>query len=230
MIIIKKPLIFLVLLLILAVGGGVFFYTQYQNAQAELKKLKENPNASTAEEAKKLIDKVGTLVALPQGEDPTVATITDVKKLKDQPFFLKAANGDKVLIYTQAKRAILYRPSTNKVIDIAPINIGTGSAAVTPKQNLVKVVIYNGTKTVGLTKTAEEELKGKVDNLDVVLRENANKDDYEKSVVVAISKSKDKEAKKIAEALGAEVSVLPEGETSPVGTEILIILGSDYVK
>jgi hypothetical protein len=53
-----------------------------------------------------------------------VATVSDASKLQSQQFFAKAQNGDKVLIFTNAKRAVLYRPSTNKVIEYAPVNIG----------------------------------------------------------------------------------------------------------
>ena len=64
----------------------------------------------------------GKLIDLPN-ETPTVATVTDSKKLKDQPFFSKVENGDKVLIFTKAKKAILFRPSTNKILDVAPLTI-----------------------------------------------------------------------------------------------------------
>jgi hypothetical protein len=60
---------------------------------------------------------------LPVGETPTVATISDKEKLKDQPFFKMAENGDILFAYTTAMQAILYRPSTNKIINVAPITI-----------------------------------------------------------------------------------------------------------
>ena len=70
-----------------------------------------------------LISEVGSLIALPSDEKPTVATITDVEKLREQTFFKNAANGDKVLIYTNAKKAILYRPSEKKVLEVGAVNI-----------------------------------------------------------------------------------------------------------
>src|SRR5437016_3933675 len=64
-----------------------------------------------------LIAKVGRHTTLPEGETPTIATVSDVNKLSGQAFFEKALNGDKVLIYTQAKTAVLYRPSTDSIIN-----------------------------------------------------------------------------------------------------------------
>ncbi len=68
------------------------------------------------------LEAVGKLVPLPQDEMPTIATVTDLTPLKDQAFFKEAEIGDKVVIYDKSKKAILYRPSTNKIIQIASLN------------------------------------------------------------------------------------------------------------
>jgi hypothetical protein len=54
-------------------------------------------------------------------EVPTVATVTDVAKLGAQAFFVGAVSGDKVLFYNDAKKVILYRPSTDKIIKVGPL-------------------------------------------------------------------------------------------------------------
>jgi hypothetical protein len=125
----KKLIIGLIVLLILAaaVGTTAYFINRYNTSQKEVKRL-SNPTEAAKTETQNLIDKVGKLTVLPTGETPTVATVTDASKLKDQAFFLNAVTGDKVLIYTNAKKAFLYRPSTNKIINIAPVNLGSGTS------------------------------------------------------------------------------------------------------
>ena len=59
---------------------------------------------------------------LPQDETPDLAKVSNKEKLAGQPFFQKSQNGDVVLIYLKAKKAILYRPSTNRVIDMVPLS------------------------------------------------------------------------------------------------------------
>lgn len=103
-------------LVIILAAAASYFYVQYSD-------LKSDPAKESQAEAQKLATQVGKLMVLPD-EQPTVATVTDVDKLKDQPFFAKAQNGNKVLIYTGAKKAILFDPIMNKIIEVAPINIG----------------------------------------------------------------------------------------------------------
>ncbi|MEO7364045.1 MAG: hypothetical protein ABIV43_00865, partial [Candidatus Saccharimonadales bacterium] len=59
---------------------------------------------------------------VPADETPTVATVSNVEKLKGQTFFANAQIGDKVIVYVNAKQAILYRPSTNQIVTMAPVN------------------------------------------------------------------------------------------------------------
>lgn len=80
-----------------------------------------NQSKSAAERDVQItLDKVGRLVILPS-DTPTVATVTDKTKLLDKPFFRNAENGDKVLIFTVSKRAILYRPSVGKIVEMGPV-------------------------------------------------------------------------------------------------------------
>ncbi len=115
-------------LVILAAVPAAYFYTQYRDTQQKL----ANPTEYAKEEAQLLITKVGKLIELPAGEEPTIATVSDAAKLSEQPFFAKAQNGDKVLIFTQARKAILYRPATNKIIEVAPVNIGNNEESASP--------------------------------------------------------------------------------------------------
>ena len=68
-----------------------------------------------------LVAEVGRLIVLPENEVPTVATVTEPEKLKDQLFFANAKAGHKVLLYTEAKKAYLYDPVAKKLIEVAPI-------------------------------------------------------------------------------------------------------------
>ncbi|SRR5258708_3650198 len=107
-----------VLLIAGLVGAGIMYgFIQYQRM-----KNPENDTISSAKNADTILGTVGKLIELPK-EIPTIATVSDITKLKGQAFFAPAKNGDKVLIYNIAKEAILYRPSNNKIIEVAPVNM-----------------------------------------------------------------------------------------------------------
>jgi hypothetical protein len=106
-----------VIIAILALGAAGYFYYQ-------LYKMKQDPNAVARKEVMALVEKVSKLVVLPEGEVPTVATVSDPEALKDQVFFSSAKQGDKVLIYAEAKKAVLYSVEMNKILEVAPLNIG----------------------------------------------------------------------------------------------------------
>lgn len=66
------------------------------------------------------MESLSKIIVLPNGI-PSIATVTDKEKLADQPFFQMAENGDKVIIYSQSKRAYLFRPHEQKIIDMTVI-------------------------------------------------------------------------------------------------------------
>ncbi len=106
--------------LIVAVVVGLGY--GYIHTKNELTKL-SNPKTAGQSETQQIITQVSKSVDLPTGETPALATVSDASKLKTQAFFKNAQNGDKVLIYTKAGVALLYRPSSKKIVQFAPLNL-----------------------------------------------------------------------------------------------------------
>lgn len=97
--------------------------------------IKEQPHVfglSAQSEVTSLISQVGKLIVLPSNELPTATTISDVAKLKDQSFFRNAKKNDKLLVYTNTKWAVLYRPSENKIIEVGAFDINQSVTASPP--------------------------------------------------------------------------------------------------
>ena len=119
--------------LFVAIVGFLFY--RYQKIAAELSEIKKDPTVlqQVSQDAEKqLISDVGKIFDLPAGEVPTVATVSNLDKLREQPFFANAKVGDKVIIYTTAKKAILYRPDTKQIIEVMPINPPEAPAVPVP--------------------------------------------------------------------------------------------------
>lgn len=113
----NKKWLYVGLLLIIAIIPTIYFYAQNKNTQKELSNLQ---NTSSSANVDDVIKQVGKLVILPTDEQPTLATVSDASKLKNsQQFFVNAVDGDKLLVYAKSKKVILYRPSQNKIVDMA---------------------------------------------------------------------------------------------------------------
>ena len=136
----KKVLTLLMMLVmvgLLAAGGYYFMryrkehkqYTELKSQNAELNRqltaFKADPKQAAQAEADKAIAEVGKLYALPKDEKPQVLTVNDKEASKKQfgSFFDKAENNDISLIYTKAKLAILYRPSSKQIINVSSVTI-----------------------------------------------------------------------------------------------------------
>ncbi|MBI5018976.1 hypothetical protein HZB58_01760 [Candidatus Gottesmanbacteria bacterium] len=221
-----KRLIVLIIILLVAggIGYGVFRFVELSQEVARLKSSPQAAAEAAKTEVKKLVEQVGKLIAVPTDETPTVATVSDSEKLKVNPFFQNAQNGDKVLIFTGAKKAIIYRPADNKIIEVGPLSIGTPSASAAQP---MKFVLYNGTSITGFTKTYEATLKELVKSAIITDRDNAAKRDYSKSLIVDLTGANSVSVAELAKTLGMEVRTLPAGEAKPTGADFLIILGED---
>lgn len=131
----KRLVVSLVTLLVIAlIGGMAWFGWQYKKTQDQLKTY-QDPQKAVQAAGQALVSDVGKIMILPQKETPTVATVTDVNKLRDRTFFKDAQNGDKVLIYSQAQKAILYRPSTRQIVEVAAYDPSNQSQQSPQPQN-----------------------------------------------------------------------------------------------
>lgn len=117
-------LVLLLVFVALTAGGTVYAIQQ----KPELLGLSKGQEIVQAE-VDMLLEELGKLINLPSDESPTVATVSDASKLTEQSFFKNAQNGDKVVIYTTARKAILYRPSEKRIVEVGAVNIQQRAAA-----------------------------------------------------------------------------------------------------
>lgn len=92
-------------------------------------KLHKHPNLNDVHVI--MVD-VSRHYTLPTKETPALATVTDSRKVQSS-FAGKVKNGDKILIYQQNKLAIVYRPSTDRIVDVEPVSIDAPPSAQTSK-------------------------------------------------------------------------------------------------
>jgi hypothetical protein len=118
----KKPLIALII-----IGVVAWLAYGYITTKNQLTSLKGSGATAAQTPTQQLINKISQLVALPPGENPTIATVNDASKLKSQQFFANAKDGDKLLIYSKSGMAVLYRPSTNRVIEYSKVNLSAAT-------------------------------------------------------------------------------------------------------
>lgn len=233
--------IILTILLLVTAGSAGYFYYQYRNTTS----IKE------AKEIENLTKEISETFLLPEGEVPTLATVTDKEKLAGQPFFQKSENGDKVLIYSQSGRAVLYRPSMKKIVDITTVNVNPQTAQNTPvtetttpgsptipanpnteiaaggaNPDTLKVALYNGSGAVGVTNEMEKELLKFYPKATAVVKETAASE-YDDTLVIDLTGKSPVLTESLSFALKGKVAVFPEGEKKPEGADVLVIVGKD---
>ncbi|MCS7092369.1 MAG: LytR C-terminal domain-containing protein [Patescibacteria group bacterium] len=219
-----RPKVIIILVILFVLAGlsvsTVYFYQEYQ-------KVKRNPELIVKAEIESVTNDIRRFMDLPTDEEPTLATVTDKDKLSDQDFFKNAQNGDKVLIYVKAQKAILYRPSTKRVIEFAPLFLHASdeNQSNNKQPNVISVAIYNGTKTPGVTADYEKKLTG-IKNILVTNKSNASNDNYTKTLVVDISGKNKEILNQISNLVNGEViEKIPTGEKEPQA-DVLIIVGN----
>lgn len=129
-------------------------YNDRKDLQGQVKTLNANPQSVVQKQTQQLITRVGHLITLPASETPTVAEVSNAAQAKQQSsFFANAQNGDRVLMYVKAGEAILYRPSTNKIILVAPLVFTNNSSSTSSSTNKATTSTPSTTSTTKGTTT-----------------------------------------------------------------------------
>jgi hypothetical protein len=214
---------------LLGLGSSVYFFRQYRVSEEQrFASLSLTPKDTEA-----VLSKVRKLVLLPS-EEAKIMTVANVAELKKtQRFFAEAEDGDIVLVFENAKKAVVYRPSVNLVVNIAPILPGgqaSDSAKTVPtavQMQPLKIALRNGTTVVDMNKKLEDELKLKVQNVVITEKDNAKRANYEKTELVILNDTLNRESvQKLADMLSARIITLPSDEPKP-DADLLIIAGID---
>lgn len=117
-----------------SIAVNALLFVDQNKLEDQVAKLKtpEGQQEVAQGEVEDLVSRVSEHLLLPD-ETPTIATVTDAEALKaEQPFFRDAQDGDRIMIYPEAERAILYSYSQDKLVNVGPyIQQGTGTNAGT---------------------------------------------------------------------------------------------------
>lgn len=226
----RKIILVLVLMTVMiGVGGLIKLSKENRSLRSEIQGMKDDPSKLSKEETAKVVALVGKLVILPEGEEPVLATVTDKEKLKEQPVFAKADNGDKILIYSLAKKAYIYNPVKNVIVDVVPVDLGDSSITITGTDvnNPLKVALVNGSKNTGVTVELEKRIKEKkILGISVSSKATAKSSDYDKTLVVDLIGKWGSQAIQLAQLVGGVVAT-QSAEDVPAA-DLMVIVGADF--
>ena len=199
------------------------------------------------------VEAVQALMIVPAEEEPMVATIVDAVALQqEQPFYQDAQNGDQLLIYGSALKAILYSPARNIIVNVGPIQLpeappvtaptgaeaavevesgvseNTAPEAVPPAaavEDVLTVEIRNGSGVGGAAQTLAETLTA-AGTYQVVAVTDAASETYTETLLVdQTTGDKDELIASLSETLATSpVGLLPADEADSVA-DVVIILG-----
>lgn len=235
-------------LLLAAFSATTYLYIELREAR----ELASTNQSISPEEVSKLTDEISKFMRLPTNETPTILTVNNVDELKkQQQFFEHALNGDKVLIYQQNRRAILYRPSQKKVIEVTPIAFNStnqqtqsGQEEINPPQPQVasaqsnnqqtneqlEVTVINGTQDIQQTSLLIEKIRASNNNLNIKQGGNTNSQLTQTTIVLKESANRQERAlaQDLSLALNAKVESSIENEPiiQQASSNLIVIAGA----
>jgi|GEM_PF-1833419 len=109
---------------ILIAVAGYYAWSIYQG-QLDPQVQAEKAEKAAEKEILAIVAKVQNLMVLPDDELPQIAEIKDAAlAAQEQPFLSGSENGDILLVYANAGKAIVYSPSRNIIVNVGPVQMG----------------------------------------------------------------------------------------------------------
>ena len=94
------------------------------NTQQELKYARSQIQSNPQNQIAEALYTLGNIMTLPQGEQPTVMVISNASEaIAQQQFYSGAVDGDIVLVYPKAEKAIVWSPSRHKIVNVGGVKI-----------------------------------------------------------------------------------------------------------
>ncbi len=107
--------------LVIIIIAGYYVWTVYQSqnrTQTEIDKANQ-------EQILSIVSRVKRHLVLPDSELPQVAEIKDAALAsKEQPFLNGSQNGDFLIVYAKAGKAIVYSPTRDLIVNVGPVQMG----------------------------------------------------------------------------------------------------------
>ena len=102
--------------------------SRLEQTETQLEEIRRSTQRGGEELAQEVLSKVRSHMVISEEPVPTVATIVDIDRLRESSdFYTPAENGDHLII--TEKRAILYDPETDTILDVVPVRINTADEA-----------------------------------------------------------------------------------------------------
>ena len=185
--------------------------------------------AALQESSRKTVE---SMISVPMsGDIPTFALVDDLTKVSNEPFFRNVQVGDTLFVYPKSKIAILFRPSNQKIINMADISAPAAGAATAqqsapsespaPSSRPQKVQMYFSTLDVNAQSAQKVRLQG-LPNITVLGEKTIEPGIVTKSRVINVSGDATR-AREIANLFDAELGGLPE-TVSAGDADIVVIL------
>lgn len=120
--IIKIVILVIILAALIAAVGYLGWNWWQMKQQFQKLTMPQGVQELQKKQTEETIAKVSKHIVLPQGEDPIIATVTDAAALKkESSFYELAQNNDIVIIYAKAKKAFLYDPEGDIILNVGPV-------------------------------------------------------------------------------------------------------------